>query len=518
MSPAREARQEPLNAADWPRSFVWAAGVCLLAGLGWRLTRYLLQFPIWGDEGMVLVDVRECGYYALTQPLPIFQVAPVLFLWLERAMLDLAGGAELAVRLPSFVAGAGALLLFAWMAWRRLEPTHGALAIAILAASYWPVRHACEAKPYALDLLAAVGLLVGTVGWLHDRQTRWLVALLFWVPIALLGSYPAVFVAGAMSVVMATTLRHASWSARVVYGLFNIAIVLTFLGHYYTVARNQVGGPQVEVRSDSVQAYWSDSFPPSAIAEVPWWLVKAHAGGLFAYPVGGSRWGGSASFMLAMLGAWHLWTCRRRRLLLACALPFALTLGASVLHKYPYGGSPRVAQHLAPMACLLIAAGGAFLVQRIRGSSLHAPTVFVLCLALAGFAAVGAIRDWRRPYKTEYDRTVRDLVHTFQARLKPGEQVIICNELLEVIVNYQWYLCRDRSDVAWANAAQVGPTTTGVWLLRFGFGAADPAALRSQFPSLQTWSMAECEQLEMPKEYPEYCDMVWTRIHLVPSR
>src|SRR6516165_8304274 len=131
------------------RVLVLMAGGFLALGLLWRSVRYFLQFPIWGDEGLVLFDVLDCDYYSLTQTLPIFQIAPILFLWAERAVWQLFGGSELAVRLPAFLAGCGGLCMVAWTARRFLTPLQGMFAIALLAVSYWPVRHGCEVKPYA---------------------------------------------------------------------------------------------------------------------------------------------------------------------------------------------------------------------------------------------------------------------------------------------------------------------------------------------------------------------------------
>src|SRR5947209_873733 len=75
----------------WPQMVVWGATICLVLGLLWRVLRYLLQFPIWGDEAFILVDVAERDYAGLTQTMSFNQVAPLLFLWCEKLVVNLFG-------------------------------------------------------------------------------------------------------------------------------------------------------------------------------------------------------------------------------------------------------------------------------------------------------------------------------------------------------------------------------------------------------------------------------------------
>jgi hypothetical protein len=505
------------TAQSWPRAVVWGAVLALLAGLLWRSVRYFMQFPIWGDEGLILVDVLDCDYHGLTQTLPIFQVAPLLFLWAERAVLDFVGSSELAVRLPSFIAGTGGLVLFAVMARRRLAPVHGALAIAILAVSYWPVRHSCEAKPYALDLLASAGLMLGALGSLADpRRTGWLIFLAAWAPLALLASYPAAFVAGGMSLALLVPAWRSGWKARGLYALLNLLMLAAFAGHYLGVARNQIDVPQRSEEREFMQDYWRGAFPPAAPAEVPLWLLRAHAGGLFAYPVGGPDWGGSASFALAVLGVGYLWARGQRMVLAVCVLPFALTLFAAVLHKYPYGGSPRVAQHLAPMACVLIAAGGACLLQGLRAVESRGRWACAVCLALAALGLVGATRDVRRPYKTAFDCFVRAYIADFRARVAPGETVIICNRLGEVVIGANWYLRHDQPNLPWARNAGPAPSATGVWLIHFSLQPPRPEDVVAQLGEAgRGWSVVESHQDHFPPEFPGEDAVYCTQVRLM---
>ena len=363
------------------------------SGSVWRTARFLCGFPIWGDEAMVLVDVHDRDYHGLNAHPVVCPGCPAAVSLGRKTALVLLGTSEFAVRLLPFLAGSAGLVLFAYLAQRVLPPVHGALAIAVLAVSYYPLRHCCEVKPYGLDLLMSAGMLLGALGWLADpRHTRWLVFLALWAPLAMLSSYPAPFVGGGMSLLLLPKVWHATWKSRGFYAIFNLLMAMAFLAHYFGIARHQIDAPQALVTHEHMDAAWHESFPPNAVSELPLWLLRIHAGLMLAYPIGGPNGGSAASLLYCVLGAWHLWSRGQRTLLLACVLPFALTLFAAFLHKYPYGGSAPVAQHLAPMACILIAAGGSWFLERPRMPAARWRWACVSCLLLAAIGVAGMAR------------------------------------------------------------------------------------------------------------------------------
>ena len=164
--------------SSWPLSWRNIALALLLLGVAWRAFRYLLQFPIWGDEAFVCLNLLDRDYLGLTRPLRFVQVAPVLFLWSELAAYRLLGGSELALRLLPFLAGLGSLFLLWRFVRTTLTPAAGTLALGFLAVAYYPVRHACEVKPYAFDLFFALALTVAAASWLQQPdRLRWLAVL-----------------------------------------------------------------------------------------------------------------------------------------------------------------------------------------------------------------------------------------------------------------------------------------------------------------------------------------------------
>jgi hypothetical protein len=434
----------------WPRSYRNIALILLLLGISWRVLRYLIQFPIWGDEASVCLNLMDRDYLGLMRPLRYVQVAPLLFLWSELAAFRLLGGGEWALRLLPFFAGLGSLFLFWNLVRRVLPPLAGVLAIGILAVAYYPVRHTCEVKPYAFDLFVALALLLAAVNFLHDpQQRRWLIVLSVLVPIALGLSYPAVFVAGAVSVALLPTLwRGADWRAWCWYAAYNGLLVATFLAIYLVAGTGQyasTGGTEND--------YWADWFPPGAPLALLRWLARVHTGNLMAYPVGGRDGTSVVTCLLAVTGLCLFIHARRWQLLALLLVPFALTFLAAALHRYPYGGSARIAQHLAPSICVLAGAGtAAVLAGAARWIGSEQRWGAVLCGLLALVGVVGMARDWRKPYKTENDRLVRQIVADVVRQAGPDDQIVVLDANRCAPATFEWYLRQHADRVVWEGA------------------------------------------------------------------
>jgi 4-amino-4-deoxy-L-arabinose transferase-like glycosyltransferase len=415
--------------------------------MAWRALRYLLTFPIWGDEAFVSLNLLDRDYLGLLRPLEYKQVAPVLFLWAESAVYHLLGGAELALRLLPFLAGLGSLALFWRLARSMANEAAWVLSMGILAVAYYPVRHSCEIKPYSFDLLMSLALLVPAANWLRaPEQLKWLLILTAMVPVALGASYPAVFVAGTVTLVLLPAMfRTRGWKAWSLYLAYNLALLASFFVCYRLIGTNQF-----QSTGGTHNWYWSDWFPPAQ----PWplvpWLVAAHTGNMMAYPIGGSAGASTLTFLLCLLGVWHF--CRKRHwdLLSLCLGPFALTLLAATLHRYPYGGSARIAQHLAPAICLLAGTGVAAMIGRLARSEIQRRRWVLAACSLLFLVGIGGIsRDLLKPYKSDGDRQVRQIVTDLAKQASPEDQIVVMDGQMEVAATFRWYLRQLGDRVAW---------------------------------------------------------------------
>lgn len=454
----------------------------LVLALAWRLLRYALDMPVWGDEAFLGLNLMDRTFLGMLQPLNYTQVAPILFLLAEWLMQHFLGTSEYALRLLPLLAGLAAVALF--YRWSRLllAPLPATIALGFYALGYYTVRHSVEIKPYAFDQLAALAFFLPASMWLlrpEKSRPLWTLALL--TPFALAGSYPAVFVAGGIALALLPALyRRASMNAWLAYGLFAALLLGTFLAIFYTV-----GGGQYDQTSTFMREYWKESFPPHNPLSALVWLIDVHAGNMFAYPVGGNHGGSAATLLLAIAGLIVFIRSRRGPLLILLLAPFALTFIAAALQRYPYGGSARVAQHLAPAICVLAGQGCFWLITTFaRQWDRQALAALVAVLLIIGL--IGLIRDIAKPYKTLPDQQARAFITQGLQSAAPAAQITVLQPRRKVPVNFQWYLRASHRYIIWPDAEEstLRPSSPATLLL-FNFDPAlNLAARESQLSHL----------------------------------
>lgn len=386
----------------------------LLMGLGVlvRLVRYLVDYPIWHDEAFLAASLWDRSFGELAQPLEYGQVAPWMFLAVERAFVLAFGYSEMTLRLFPTICSVASVVVFRWLASRLFRGWALVLSVAVFASAFYPIRHGNEIKPYSADLLAALLLLTFAVEYLRKPESsRW-----WWIgaaalPVLLGVSYPAVFVAGGIWAATAPAILLKG-TPKVRAGLiaYGAVMLASFLAIYMAATVVQ----QKRMGSFYRLGYWSESFPPTdRPLWIPVWLLEQHAGNMLAYPVGERQGGSAATLVCVIAGVMALWRRDRRTLAAVLVAPFGLGLIAAFLGKYPYGGEARIMQYVAPSVCLLTGLGMAALAARIRrpGWSRRVPPI--LLGAMAALAVGLIVKDLVQPYRVAKDVTTRDFARRF---------------------------------------------------------------------------------------------------------
>lgn len=389
---------------------LWVRAV-LAVGIATRLVRFGLRFPLWYDEAALSASLLDRGFVDLLRPLDCGQAAPIGYLWGQLALVKLLGFSEPVLRLGALVGGVASVVLFWALVRRVLDPVAAALAAGLLAVSYPAIRYSAEAKPYGMDLAVAVAMLWLAVGWLRcPQKTRWLWGLAGVVVLALGLSFPAVFVAGGISLASTwllwrTRLLRSVWA----WGAYHVAMLGAFLAVQAAAHANLS-----PAGAATMQAYWKDAFPPQdSLGALVRWLAAAHTGAMLAHPIGGDHGGSTATALLCLVGIGVLARRRQGGLLVMLLAPWVLNLVAAALHRYPYGGHVRLAMHLGPSVCLLAGVGLAALLARLGRAE---GTMRRAAVALAVLAAIGLgtmVRDVLRPARSENDVRARAFAQWF---------------------------------------------------------------------------------------------------------
>jgi hypothetical protein len=404
------------------RWFVRASWWLVALGVLARLVRYLVDYPIWHDEAFVAASLWNRSFSELARPLEYGQVAPWLFLIVERIAVMGLGYSELTLRLFPTICSILSVVVFRHLASRLLRGWALVLATAVFACAFYPIRHGNEIKPYSTDLLAAVLLLTLAVEYLRTPESsRWLWIAAASSPILLGLSYPAVFVAGGIGLALAPMIAlHGSTRVRMGFVAYGLMLVGSFLAIYLAATIVQ----QREMGSFYRLGYWKDSFPP---LDQPWWipvwLIDMHSGNMLAYPIGERKGGSAGTLACALVGCLALWRRDRRTAMGLLTFPFALGLVAAFLGRYPYGGEARIVQYLAPSICLLTGLGMAALLARISRPALarSAPRVLVAAMVVLALSLVA--RDLAKPYRVPADLRARDFARRFWVEQSQGAEL-----------------------------------------------------------------------------------------------
>ena len=382
---------------------VRVAATVVLIGAALRLFAYVAARSLWLDEAMLANNIVGRTFGGLLGPLGENQSAPWLFLFGERAAVLLAGPNELALRLVPLAAGI-ALPYVAWLTGRRLfDDIAAVVAAAVAALSPLLLYYSNEVKPYGIDGLVSVSLVLLTLRILDDpsESIRWVVLLLSGV-CGLWTAFPSTFVlAGCWSALAVSGDARRSPHARVMLPLAVATWGAAFAVPYFRVIRPAAHDP-------FLTTFFADRFlilGRGALTSV-WRLWQDISIDVFMGRDAVALVPGGASLALCVvilvLCAVGVREVARRRGAAGVLLlvgPMAIGLLASALRLYPL--TIRLWAFSAPLWALLVGAGvssGSRAVGR-RSRRVGEPLIAGLATALLlSLATVDAALGARSPY------------------------------------------------------------------------------------------------------------------------
>jgi hypothetical protein len=397
----------PLGKGGIPDPFLRLLRAILVFGLALRLYHYLRNPSMWHDEAALVLNVLRKSFGDLLGPLFFSEASPPLFLWLEKAVVELLGDSTYALRLVPFLAGCISLVGMSVVARRLLCPAAGVWVTLLFACSDRLLWHGCEAKPYAVDVLVATGLLYAlarTRSWSLNRRLLLFAAV---SPFAIFLSYPGCFLLGGLALSLVPALircgRAATWA---LFGVFALSVGASFLF--------LVLGPVHAQRDPTILRCWHDMFPSW---DEPWtapcWLALRLPEILrYAYePMG------NLLTIVAVTGAFALWRRGQRQLVAFLVFPVMLTCVAALLKQYPIGAT-RVMVFAAPAVLFLIGAGLPVAFENVRRlGSVPVLVLAILVLFPVGQSVYRIVWPWERVSSSAAAAFVK-------ARRSPHEMVV----------------------------------------------------------------------------------------------
>ena len=394
-----------------PDAITITAWCIILLGAAVRLREYFFNRSLWLDEATLALNIAARSFAELTGRLDHAQIAPVGFLFLEKAAVELIGINEFALRLFPLLGGIASLFLFYYLTRECLTRRAGLIALAMFTFSNSLIYYSSEVKPYSSDVTVALAILLAEYSVVRSngdvKSFMWL-GLIGALGIVL--SLPSVFVLSGFLVVWTPywfLLRERRTNAirLIIVGMLWLAI---FLPLY--LIRPHPAPP--------MYVFWQGGFLPRTSSGIHalLWLIHAPFSGLEAETLGlRPFWLATAAFSL---GCWSLWRTARRWFSLLLS-PIALALIAALLRLYPMQ-SGRLLLFLLPSYLIGIAAGLDFIYESIEGVGPAIAFVLTLVIFVPTFRV--AMRALRTPPRHEEIKTVLDYV---AGSGKPGDEIYV---------------------------------------------------------------------------------------------
>jgi uncharacterized membrane protein len=392
--------------------------ILLLIGLGLRIVQYIADRSMWYDEAAIVDNIIDRPISDFLKPLDYDQGAPLGFMIVVKVFSQIFGTGEHGLRLVPFISGIISLFLFYYLAKRYIPKNSVPIAIALFAISDTLVYYSSEVKQYSSDVTIAIALLLIGISLVNTPKLAWKDCILSGLAGAALlwFSHPAVFSTVSILVVLAASRirsrQLSEWVKIAVLGAFwGVSFILLYIVQLKSLGQN----PYLE-------GYWAVAkafmpLPPRSVEDAQWFLSMP--GRVFSdIPL---RFYGAAELavFLFVLSVVFLLLKDRKKLFLL-TLPILLALGASGVHKYPFGD--RLLLFIVPMVILLVAQGASLVYEASKYRF-----VGVVCIAMLfffpGFYALAHFVT--TPYSVTQIQSIKPLLNYMAANKQPDDIIFI---------------------------------------------------------------------------------------------
>jgi hypothetical protein len=376
--------------------------------MGILIYQYFYNRSLWMDEAMLSVNIVERNFPGLLKPLEYGQVAPILFLLIEKAFTLVLGNTELGLRFFPLLCSIASLLLFYYLVLSLTNNKYIALvALCLFGVSSRFIYFSSEVKQYAIDLfvlLAIYAIVFINNKWMNKHRP---VILSVTGGLAVFLSNVAViplFITGVW--IMYQAFREKNFHRLVplvVWGVcFGINYFLFIHNHPYRQA---------------MVAFWQSAFMPlnNLHAFGTWMLSRGNQVFSDLLPVPAWEKLFVVTILLYVAGIVY-WVINKRFLVVyVCVAPVLLHLLLSGLKLYPF--ELRLILYQLPLYLFMVASGLFALL------SFALKKKVLLYIALSVFIVAYAIPLYDDyPWKRE---EIKPVLRNINKHIQPGQPVYV---------------------------------------------------------------------------------------------
>ncbi|HEY6360698.1 MAG TPA: hypothetical protein VIX63_06315, partial [Vicinamibacterales bacterium] len=304
---------------SWRRD---AAAMIALVGIALEVHLWAISRPLWVDEEMIALNLRDRSLADLAGPLWLGQSAPYGWLALQRAILLTLGAGELALRLVPLLFGIATLLAAVWAGRRWAGPIGAPVLVLLCTFGRWISHYPNELKHYSADTFWGLALPALAIYSMEAESStaRMRRAVLWWAAasVGLWFANGALFAAPACALVLLIAIwRRAGGRAAMLFALAGGIWLASFSLHFIVALRHTV-------RSEFLRNFWMGGLPPATAGwiETLSWLTRRFEP-VATDPVGTDLW---------VL----LWLVAACGFALSVSRPLGVILAAMTVSAFPY--------------------------------------------------------------------------------------------------------------------------------------------------------------------------------------
>ena len=415
MHPIAEKPSRPdINSDETSKTTIRLFIALCVLGCGLRIFHYVINRSLWLDEAMLALNIANRGFVSLLKPLDFDQGAPILFLWLQKAVVTVLTVKDYTLRLIPLIAGVASIFLMRRVC-RCLVPVRSSVvAIALIALSPTLIYYSSEVKQYSSDVAIGLSLLLLGTKCLRDNPSqRSFVWLGIGGAIAIWFSHPSLFIfAGILLTLGVRAILRRDMRVLALTAATGLVYGISF-GLDYWISLRQLAA------NSYLKSYWSESLAPTSVFDAKWYLNVI--GGMFNDP-------GVLPAILPLnilLFVFGIVTAikRNRWFTMFLIAPIVFCLAAAVLGKYPFSG--RLLLFLLPFLFLLLAFGVEGISDWCEARSKTRVSRFVF-LGLAMYLLMGfTTTDVRNVIQPPLKEHIKPVLSYLKEKRQPSDPIYV---------------------------------------------------------------------------------------------
>jgi hypothetical protein len=325
---------------------------------------------------MLALNILGRSYGELWSPLDYQQVAPILFLYLEKLFSLITYDADYALRIVPLISFVGSIYLTYRVAISITNDIRiGKVAVSIFCLCPMLLAYSSEVKPYMSDVFILL-LLIYLMFQFKEKFGRKICSLTLIGTVAIFFSYPSVIVLATLGPYLLYKNRNDLNKISNIL-LMSLIWLVAFLANYFFLISTNID-------NGGLSDWWGVRFSYLPLHLPDFWLympyiMKVLAKVAFGWELHSWEWKPFALLYIGSLGI-LLWTRQFAVIYLIC-FPLLIHLGVSHFKLYPF--APRLILYQAPLFIIIVSVGIVYLANvfhKIRGSLvvMYLPAVFLL--------------------------------------------------------------------------------------------------------------------------------------------